>query len=168
MALPEGLDVLFEAFHRNGRVNHAILDTLDPSHLSASDGTGGYSVGQHLADIVSFRRDKLLAVSPDHADGVPDVTDGDAATWLATDRIDELQAAFDAGDAAVEEAVRSAVADGRRFAGSYAWHPADLVVHTIVHDSHHRGQILALLRQHGRSAEDRSRLEDATWSIWKE
>lgn len=168
MALPDGMDVVFEAFDRNARVNRAILDTLDPSHLGRSDGSGGYSVGQHLADIVSFRREKVHAVAPEHAIGVPDVIDGDAATWLATERIDELQAAFDAGDEAIRSAVRAAVAEGRRFGGPYAWHPADLIVHTIVHDAHHRGQILALLRQHGRGADERARLEDATWSIWKE
>lgn len=39
---------------------------------------------------------------------------------------------------------------------------------SIVHDAHHRGQIMALLRQSGRGAEERERLEQATWPIWRE
>jgi uncharacterized damage-inducible protein DinB len=41
------------------------------------------------------------------------------------------------------------------------------MVHCLVHDAHHRGQIMALLRQSGRSAEERALLEDATWPIWR-
>ncbi|MFO7609968.1 MAG: DinB family protein, partial [Candidatus Krumholzibacteriia bacterium] len=78
-----------------------------------------------------------------------------------------LQAAFDAGDAAVRDAVLDAVRDGRRFEGAYESHPAQLMVHCVVHDAHHRGQILALLRQAGRGAEERERLEEATWPIWR-
>jgi uncharacterized damage-inducible protein DinB len=168
MSVPAELTVVLEAFERNARVNRAVLATLDAAQLRYDDGMGGYSVGQHLADIVSFRGDKLGEVSPAHAEGLPDVIDGASPTWLATERIDDLQAAFDAGDAALREAVLSAVTDGRPFAGLYGSHPAQLIVHCIVHDAHHRGQILALVRQHGRSAEERERLEDLTWSIWRE
>ena len=94
--------------------------------------------------------------------------DRDAPTWLAARSIAELQAAFDAGDAAVRDAVASGAAEVRRFEGAYASHPAQLMVHCIVHDAHHRGQIMALLRQSGRSAEERGRLEGATWPIWRE
>ena len=40
-------------------------------------------------------------------------------------------------------------------------------MHTIVHDSHHRGQILSLIRQGGRTAEQMDAL-DAYWAIWRE
>jgi uncharacterized damage-inducible protein DinB len=167
MALPEELRLVFEAFDRNAEVNRATLATLDMQALNHSDGVGGYSVGQHLADIVGFRREKIEAVAPAYAERVPDVIDVKAPTWLAVASIEELQAAFDAGDAAMRDAVQAAVEAGRRFEALYASHPAHLIVHCIVHDAHHRGQILALLRQAGRSADDRNRLEDESWSIWR-
>jgi len=167
MALPEELWLVFEAFDRNAEVNRATLATLDMQALNHGDGVGGYSVGQHLADIVSFRREKIETVAPAYAERIPDVTDVNAPTWLGVASIDELRAAFDAGDAAMRDAVQEAVEAGRRFEALYASHPAHLIVHCIVHDAHHRGQILALLRQAGRSADDRNRLEDESWSVWR-
>ena len=168
MKLPRELTLILEAFERNARVNRAVLATLEMPMLDHVDGMGGFSIGQHLADIVSFRRSWLNTVSPEHAERVPDPIDMNAPTWLAAASIAELQAAFDAGDTAVRDAVLEAVTEGRRFGGAYASHPAQLIVHCIVHDAHHRGQIMALLRQSGRSVEERERLEEATWPIWRE
>ena len=167
MSVPQDLALLFEAFDRNARVNRAVLATLHARDLDTSDGVGGFSIGQHLADVVGFRRGWLSRVSPEHAERLADVTDGDAPNWLRVGTIAELQAAFDNGDAAIRDAVLDAVRDGRRFERAYASHPAQLMVHCLVHDAHHRGQILALLRQAGRSAEERERLEDDTWPIWR-
>ena len=167
MSVPAELQLIFEAFDRNARVTRALLATLSMEDLDHSDGVGGYSVGQHLADIVDFRPGWLSRVSPAHAETVPDVT-GDTPNWLTIGSIAELQAAFDAGDEAIKEAVLSAVRAGRSFEKAYRSHPAQFMVHTIVHDSHHRGQILALLRQAGRPADVRQELEDSTWAIWRE
>ncbi|MDA0700194.1 MAG: damage-inducible protein DinB [bacterium] len=167
MSLPKELELVYEAFERNARVNRAVLATLDMGDLDYGDGVGGFSIGQHLADIVGFRRDWLSRVSPEHAERLLDITDADAPNRLKAGSIGELQAAFDDGDAAIRDAVLDAVRDGRRFDRAYASHPAQLMVHCVVHDAHHRGQILALLRQSGRAPEERERLEDATWPIWR-
>ncbi len=166
--MPKELEQVFEAFDRNARVNRAVLSTLDMRDLDHSDGVGGFTIGQHLADIVGFRRDWLMRVSPEHAQRIADATDEAAPNWLRAERIEDLQAAFDEGDAAIRDAVRTAVNEGRRFEAAYASHPSQLIVHCIVHDAHHRGQVLALLRQAGRPAEERERLETATWPIWRE
>ena len=168
MALPTELVIVFESFDRNARVNKAILDTLTMEDLDYSDGVGGFNIGQHLADLLDFRPSWLTRVSPQHREGIPDVIDEQSPTWLGASSIAELQAAFAAGDAAMKEAVLSAVLEGRNFETVYQTHPAHLIQHCIVHDSHHRGQILALLRQAGRPTEERERLEEATWPIWRE
>ncbi len=168
MTLSRELALVFEAFARNARVNRALLATLDMPILEYDDGTGGFSIGQHLADIVSFRREWLSRVSPEHAERVPEAIDMGATTWLAAKSVAELQASFEAGDAAITEAVSSAVTEGRSFEGAYESHPAQIMVHCLVHDAHHRGQIMALLRQSGRGAEERERLEQEIWAIWRE
>ena len=167
MTIPPELTIVFESFDRNARVNRATLATVTMEDLTYGDGVGGFNIGQHLADIVNFRPDWLKHVSPEHAARVTDVTDG-TETWLKVKSIAELQAAFDEGDAAMRDAVLDAVREGRGFKGVYETHPAHLMQHCIVHDSHHRGQILALLRQAGRSTEERERLESESWPIWRE
>ena len=97
MSVPVELKLILEAFDRNARVNRATLGTLTMEDLNHSDGAGGFSVGQHLADIVDFRPGWLSRVSPAHAEGIPDVT-GDTPTWLTVSSIEELQRAFDAGE----------------------------------------------------------------------
>jgi uncharacterized damage-inducible protein DinB len=168
MEVPAELSIVFESFDRNARVTRALLDTLTMEDLAYSDGVGGYNIGQHLADLVDFRPSWLSRVSPKHAAQVPNVIDEKSPTWLGVKSIAELQAAFDAGDAAVRAAVLEAVREGRGFQGVYETHPAHLIQHTIVHDSHHRGQVLALLRQAGRPVETRQKLESETWAIWRE
>jgi uncharacterized damage-inducible protein DinB len=168
VTMPQELALIFEAFDRNARVNRAVLATLDMPTLDHHDGVGGFNIGQHLADIVSFRADWLRRVAPEYAGPIPDAIDESAPTWLKAKSIQDLEQAFDAGDAAVRDAVLDAVRAGRRFEGAYESHPAQVIVHCIVHDAHHRGQIMALLRQSGRGADERERLEEATWPIWRE
>lgn len=168
MTVPAELALILDAFDRNARVNRAVLAAFDMDVLNYSDGVGGFNIGQHLADIVEFRRGWLSKVSPKNMERLDDPTDGAAPTWLRAKSIQELQAAFDAGDAAMRNAVVAAVQEGRSFEGYYQSHPAALIQHCIVHDAHHRGQIMALLRQSGRPAEAREALEEATWPIWRE
>src|SRR5690554_5868346 len=168
MSTPTEIELLLEAFDRNARVTRALLDTMTMEDLMYEDGSGGFNIGQHLADLVNFRPSWLARVSPEHAERVKDVTADDSPTWLAVSSIAELQAAFDEGDAAMKDAVLDALSEGRGFERAYQSHPAHMLQHCIVHDSHHRGQILALLRQSGRPAVVREELEELTWAIWRE
>ncbi len=168
MPVPAELKLLLESFDRNSRVTRAILSTLTMEDLDYGKEQGGFTVGQHFADTVDFRPGWLNRVSPRHAEGIPDVIDDKSPTWLGVSSIAELQAALDAGDAAIKAAVIDAVNEGRSFEAAYKSHPAHFLQHCIVHDSHHRGQILTLLRQAGRPAELRQQLEDETWSVWRE
>lgn len=168
MDVPELLRIPFESFERNARVNRLTLATITSADLPYSDGFGGFSIGQHLADCILFRPGWLREVAPRYVGTLEDLYEPDSPTWLASDDIDTLQAAFEAGDAAVKAAVLEAVADGRTFENAYRSHPVHFIQHCIVHDSHHRGQVLALLRQAGRSKEEREALEGPSWAVWRE
>lgn len=152
--------LLLESFDRNGRVNAALLAALTPADLTLSNGPDGNTVGQLLAHMAGFRRGWLSEISPAHAQGL---TRASADAGLT-----ELQAAFEAGDRAALQAVQAAYDEGRSFEAAYSSDPAHFLQHTIVHDSHHRGQIFTLLRQGGRSEAQMDEIEEATWPIWRE
>lgn len=161
--------VLLESFRRNGRVNAALLDAITRADLDLSDGQGGMSIGQHLEHLAGMRKYWLGRVSPAHAEAITFTTqEGDQRFWEVTLSPAELRAAFEQGDAAALEAVQSASAGGRGFSGVYESDPAHFLQHIIVHDSHHRGQVMNLLRRGGRSLEQMDALERATWPVWKE
>lgn len=170
------LTLLLEAFRRNGRVNQFLLDALGDADYELSDGRGGWTVGRHLRHMAGFRVGWLWNLSREHAAPLLDPTrkdaDGDPLWRWQDSPPGELAAAFTAGDEAAVEAVQDALASGQPFAdpyseGAYRSNPAHFLQHTIVHDSHHRGQIMALLRMGGRTPEQMDAL-DEHWAIWRE
>lgn len=170
------LTLLLESFHRNARVNTFLLDALKPEEYDLSDGRGGQTIAQILRHMAGFRVGWLWNISRDHAARLLDPTRKDAdgdPMWRWQDKApNELQGAFTEGDAAAVAAVQAHLASGKPFAdpwneGAYQSNPAHFLQHTIVHDSHHRGQILTLLREGGRTKEEMDAL-DEHWAIWRE
>lgn len=160
--------LVLEAFDRNGEVNAALLASLSEADLELTDGRGGWTVGQHLGHLADFRYGWLSRISPPHAEGLPSVIEGDdEGFWLTTRSLADLATAFTAGDAAARTAVLDALEEGRTFEHAYRSHPAHFLVHTVVHDAHHRGPVLGLLRAAGRTPEQVEGLEDAMWPVWR-
>jgi uncharacterized damage-inducible protein DinB len=158
----------FDAFDRNAEVNAALLDALADADLHVPDTRGGWNVGQHLGHLAEFRHGWLSYIAPAHAEGIPSVVEGGETDFVLTaTTIGELTAAFEAGDAAARAAVRERLAAGRSFERVYVSHPTAFLFHTVVHDAHHRGQVLALLRAAGRSPAWLDAVDGATWSIWR-
>lgn len=166
------LDLLLESFHRNARVNEALLNTLSDADLRLSDGKGGMTVAQTLSHIAGFRGGWLVAISPEHAEATNALA-GERPIWeWKTDDLAALREMFIVGDEAAIKAVQAHLASGEPFAdpwneGTYQSNPAHFLQHTIVHDSHHRGQIMTLLREGGRSKAEMDALDDH-WGIWRE
>jgi uncharacterized damage-inducible protein DinB len=170
--MPSAPDVapsLLEAFARNGEVNAALLAALDDDDLLVDDGRGGRSIGVQLGHLAESRWYWLSRVAPAHADGIPSVLEADEAELrLTATSVREIAAALAAGDAAALAAVREALSTGRSFAGAYESDPTMCLLHTIVHDAHHRGQVVNLLRSRGRrSGAELEALDGAIWPIWR-
>ena len=156
---------MLESFKRNGRVNAALLDHLSDADLTLSDNQGGMSVVEQIAHMAGFRKDWLSEISPSHSATLDVELENDMLTIRDPA---ELRRALTEGDAAVLAAVNDALSEDRAFVGQYESNPAHFLIHTLVHDAHHRGQIMTLLRQGGHSAEQMAALERATWPIWRE
>lgn len=163
------LALLLASFSRNGRVNEAVLDAVAETDLASADGQGGWSVGQHLGHQAYFRYEWLSFISPPHAKDLPLVISGDEPNiYLTTQNLSEIKQAFSAGDVAALQAVESAIGEDRSFEGAYESHPAHFLQHILIHDAHHRGQVMSLLRENGRTPEQMAELERATWPVWRE
>ncbi|GGK31983.1 damage-inducible protein DinB [Deinococcus malanensis] len=162
-------DLILSTFRRNARVNAVLLATVTAADLDLGDGRGGWSVGQHLGHLAGFRAGWLSHISPAHASGLPEVVAGtEERFWLTTRDVAQLADALDRGDEAALNAVQAALTEKRGFDGVYTSHPAQFLIHTLVHDSHHRGQIMSLLRQGGRAPIEMDILDRQTWAIWRE
>ncbi len=160
--------VLLESFRRNGLVNAALLEHLTPADLDLSDGVGGLSIGQHLEHVVGMRKYWLGKVAPELASSISFSTlEGDNPFWELTLELPALAAAFEEADHAMLEAVQAAYTEDRTFSEVYSSDPAHFLQHTLVHDAHHRGQIMVLLRQQGRTLEQMNAIDRATWPVWK-
>lgn len=167
-ALPAHLDPILLAFERNARVNAALLAGLADEDLGFA--AGGWSIGKHLCHLASFRRGWLGIISPERARGliasVGQAGEGDFEPLLS--HVDDISDAFREGDAAALDVVSRALAEGVAFGQVYRSHPTGFLIHILIHDAHHRGQIMSLLRQSGRTKGEMESLEDAGWAIWRE
>ena len=160
--------LLFDAFDRNAEVNAALLAALTDADLQVPDGRGGWTVGKHLGHLAEFRSGWLSYIAPAHAEGIPSVIEGGETDFVLTvSTVAELAEAFRAGDAAARAAVLESLDAGRSFERVYTSHPAAFLLHTVVHDAHHRGQVLASLRAAGRTQAWLDAVDDATWSVWR-
>jgi uncharacterized damage-inducible protein DinB len=166
---PPELRLLLESFDRNTRVNLAMIDVLTLDDLETSDGHGGRTINEIVGELVAFRKGWLSKISPEHAANLPWFIQIEQSPYrLTTSSLEEVADAFKLVDAAARTAVLEAVEQDRSFEQTYVSHPGHFLQHVIVHDAHHRGQIMTLLRQSGRTPEQMDALDRATWFIWRE
>lgn len=168
--MPVPVDLILLAVERNSRVNAAMLAGIGDDDLRFEAG-GGWSIGKHLCHLASFRYGWLSVVSPEHASRLKPVveygeTEDDLIPLART--VNEISTAFREGDMAALDAVNLAVAEGRQFQDAYRSHPTNFLMHILVHDAHHRGQVMCLLRQSGRTRGEMEKLEGASWPVWRE
>ena len=133
--------------------------------LEARTPGGGYSVAQHLAHIIGVTKYRGVQLN-EGLETLPDL-------FTLRDGLneEEPQAFVPETDLArikdvlaqTATAVQKAVAE--RNTGTSPYPSADAyLIHMMVHDAHHRGQILLALKTSGYSLPD----EDAMWQPWKD
>jgi uncharacterized damage-inducible protein DinB len=153
-----------EAWQANTRVNTALLEHLTPEMLDAHTPGVGYSVAQHLAHMTQVTkywgslRDAGFADLPDlYFDYNPETQDFKAETDLG-----KVQAAMTQTWAQALEAPDVAEPSGESVEPPHPTTDAYLL-HMMVHDAHHRGQILLALKTAGHPLPD----EDLMWGPWR-
>lgn len=148
-----------EAWRANGRVNGVLLEHLTPGMLGAQTPGGGYTVAQHLAHITWVVKDWGCQLDEARLERLPDLYDKNAATFIAETDLTRIREVMTQTQETALEAAGAAdtMAD--------LPHPSleAYLVHMMVHDAHHRGQILLALKTAGHLLPD----EDALWGPWR-
>lgn len=158
-----------DAWAANTRANAVLLSHLTPEMLGAQTPGGGYTVARQLAHIINTHqywgslRDKArLEALPspireyDEATGHVEVE-----TDLARLRDIQAQTEETALNVAAAEPEGARLPPGE-WESPHATADAYLI-HMMVHDAHHRGQILLALKTAGHPLPD----EDAMWGPWR-
>jgi uncharacterized damage-inducible protein DinB len=131
-----------EAWLANEKVNKVLLEHLTPDMLQAQTPGGGYTVAQHLAHMTRTKKyfgmklSEALKVLPDLHDKTTDKVETNLAhikdvMRLTSQRILETsEAANDKGNLP-QTSIEA------------------YLIHMMIHDGHHRGQILLALKTAG-------------------
>ncbi len=158
-------DSVRAAWHRNLAVNRALLEHLEPGMLAARSPGGGASVAQllaHMAGTTKFWGDLLdperMEPLPDLFHGVPE--SGEPQALDAETDLARIRAVWERTAVAALEA-----AEAHATGSDESPHPdgAAYLVHMMVHDAHHRGQIVLALKTHGHHLPD----DEAMWGPWR-
>ena len=141
-----------EAWEANDKVNKVLLEHLTPDMLNAQTPGGGYTVAQHLAHMTRTKKYFGMKLS-ETLKALPDLHD------TTTDRVETNLAQIK--DVMRQTSQRilevSEATDGKGDLPQLS--TEGFLIHMMIHDGHHRGQILLALKTAGHPLPD----EDLFW-----
>ena len=162
-------DTVQTAWQANLRVNEVLLKHLTPEMLDARTPGGGYSMAQHLAHMVGTTKywgaklDKRLATLPRLFTIREELDEDDLEAFVPETDLGRIREVMVQTAAAAREAEA-----GKNAPEEVRWEPPHrntdaFLIHMMVHDAHHRGQVLLALKTSGYPLPD----EDAMWGPWR-
>lgn len=157
-----------EAWRANARVNRVLLSHLAPEMMAARTPGGGYTVAEHLAHMIactqywgSLRDRERFEALPDPA--LERREDGSVVPETDLARLGEIWRQTEATALEVSEAEpEGAELPPGRWESPHTT-PDAYLIHMMVHDAHHRGQVLLALKAAGFALPD----EDLVWGPWR-
>ncbi len=131
-----------ETWQIHNRINLYVLEAMDPASLSDVSPAKGRTVGELFAHLHNVRLMWLKAATPDLLKNLKKIEKQDAG------KKDLLRKSLvESGDAIANLLNNSLGADGR--VKGFKPHASAFMGYLISHESHHRGQIVLLLKQAG-------------------
>jgi uncharacterized damage-inducible protein DinB len=158
-----------DAWEANARVNGVLLEHLTPEMLEAQTPGGGDTVAQHLAHILntvqywgSLRDEPRFKALPNpiraYDEATETITPETDLERLADIKRQTEETALNVAELEPDDA---ALPPGE-WESPHATSDSYLI-HMMVHDAHHRGQMLLALKTAGHPLPD----EDAMWGPWR-
>ncbi len=157
------------AWQTNLKVNLVLVDHLTSEMLDARTPGGGYTAAQHLAHIVGSVKHWGTKLDNERLGGLPDLftvrkelTEDDPDALVPETDLKHIRAVLLETAEATLDAAENAP---EGFTGELPHASTDaFLIHMMVHDAHHRGQLLLALKTSGYALPD----EDSLWTPWKE
>ena len=136
-----------ELWQVNNQINSNLLDHLTQEMMSAQTPGGGMTVAEHLAELAGTTAYWASKLSGQRIDITPRLYEIQGDDVIAFTDLELFRSGLPQSRAAVLAAAE-AVPEGKT--GDVPHTSADAVMlHQIVHDSHHRGQLLLALKTNG-------------------
>lgn len=147
-----------EAWLANNKVNKVFLEHLTPEMLSIQTPAGGYTIAQHLADMSNAAKYWLSKLENANINAIGNLYDENAEEFIAEMNLERIRQVFQETTDVILKELENADASQlvHKSIESY-------MIHMLVHDAHHRGQILVTLKVTGHNIPE----EDAVWMPWK-
>ena len=136
------IESIVETWRIHDRIHRYLLESLDEASLALMPAPNGRSVANQFGHIHNVRKMWLAQAAPD-LDAALRKCESDAAPGKA-----ELESFLRSSGEAVEQLLRRALAEGKL--KGFKPHPTAFLGYLISHESHHRGQIVLTLKQHGK------------------
>jgi uncharacterized damage-inducible protein DinB len=151
-----------KAWAANNAVNNELLASLTPTMLEAITPGGGYSVAQHLAHMTECIKSWGMELEASGLKDLPDLySNYDPSTGMfdAETNLERIKSVMTQTRDAALQTAELATGTGNLphdSAGAF-------LLHMLVHEAHHRGQILIALKTAGHKLPD----EEAMWLPWR-
>jgi uncharacterized damage-inducible protein DinB len=145
-----------EAWQANGTVNEVLLEHLTPDMLEAKSPGGGYTVAQQLAHMTGTKKFWGKRLNQD-LETLPNLFDERNETeFVAETNLAQIKDVMRQTSQRMLESAESAKDKGELTHTSVE----AFLIHMMLHDAHHRGQILLALKTAGHPLPN----EDMFWN----
>lgn len=148
-----------EAWEINSQINQSVLRHLTPEMLTAKTPGGGFSVAEHLVEVLYTPKYFGLKFAPERLKDLPNLLEVDGDGFVVESDLEKFREAAPAIARSVLEAAEAATDKGdlpHTDVNTY-------LIHMMVHDAHHRGQLFLALKTNGYSLPD----DTLIWNPWK-
>lgn len=149
-----------EAWEINTRINRSVLEHLTQEMIEVKTPGGGFSVAEHILEVVGTPKYFGVKFAEAKLAALPDLYEVKDEKYIAETNLDRIRDVAQQTADAVLEAAQAA-----NNKGDLPHANLDVyLIHMMVHDAHHRGQLFLALKNAGYPLPD----DDLVWLPWKE